>query len=179
MATGQNGQAGDLPTEILHLLSKKDPILSSEDLPSQKSADVKSAITSLASRLMVTYETIDREEAILEAEGVEIEANGSHEARVFEALRSAVEGLTLKELETTIGGDKKAVALGQGRAFKSKWISRGKDGRFVASVSSCGQKEAGLVTDCCRRTQYKTQPASNCRSSRRLAHIRIQRSLQI
>lgn len=136
MATGQNGQQGDLPSEILQLLSRNDPILSSEAFPSQKSADVKSALDRLASRSMIGYDTIDREEAILEEEGVEIEANGSHEARVFEALRRAVEGLTVKELEAAIG-DKKAASVGQGKAFKSKWIAKAKDGRLVASVSCC------------------------------------------
>jgi phenylalanyl-tRNA synthetase alpha chain len=136
MATGQNGQQGDLPSEILQLLSRRDPILSSEAFPSQKSADVKSALDRLASRSMIGYDTIDREEAILEGEGVEIEANGSHEARVFEALRKSVEGLTVKELETEIG-DKKAASVGQGKAFKSKWITMAKDGRLVASVSYC------------------------------------------
>ena len=134
MATGQHRQQGDLPSEILQLLSENDPILSSEAIPLQKSADVKAALDRLASRYMVRYETIDREEAILEDEGAEIEANGSHEARVFEALRKAVEGLTVKELEAAIG-DKKAASLGQGRAFKSKWIAKAKDGRLIASVS--------------------------------------------
>jgi phenylalanyl-tRNA synthetase alpha chain len=134
MAASHHGQQGDLPSEILQLLSKNDPILSSEALPLQKSADVKAALDRLASRSMIRYETIDREEAILEDEGVEIEANGSHEARVFEVLRKAVEGLTVKELEAAIG-DKKAASLGQGKAFKSKWIAKGKDGRLVASVS--------------------------------------------
>jgi phenylalanyl-tRNA synthetase alpha chain len=134
MATSHHGQQGDLPSEILQLLSKNDPILSSEALPLRKSADVKAALDRLASRSMIRYETIDREEAILEDEGAEIEANGSHEARVFEALRTAVEGLTVKELEAAIG-DKKAASLGQGKAFKSKWIAKGKDGRLVASVS--------------------------------------------
>jgi phenylalanyl-tRNA synthetase alpha chain len=134
MAASHHGQQGDLPSEILELLSKNDPILSSVALPLQKSTDVKGALDRLASRSMITYETIDREEAMLEDEGAEIEANGSHEARVFEALRKAVEGLTVKELEAAIG-DKKAASLGQGKAFKSKWIAKGKDGRLVASVS--------------------------------------------
>jgi phenylalanyl-tRNA synthetase alpha chain len=82
---------------------------------------------------MITYETIDREEAILEPEGREIAANGSHEARVFEALRQAVGGLTIPELEAVVG-DKSVVQVGRGNAFKSKWIRKGKDGRFIASV---------------------------------------------
>merc|ERR1712000_335353 len=119
MASGQNTQQGSLPSEVLQALSEKEPLLSSEAFPSHKSADVKSALDRLASRSMVTYETIDREEAILEPEAVEIEANGSHEARVFEAVRKAVAGLTISELEAAVG-DKNVVKVGQGKAFKSR-----------------------------------------------------------
>jgi len=135
MATSQTTPQGDLPSEILKALSQQEPILSSETFPSQKSADVKSALDRLASRSMVTYVTIDKEEALLEPEAVEIEANGSHEARVFEALRKALDGLTVSELEAAVG-DKNVAKVGQGKAFKSKWITKGKDGRLVASVSS-------------------------------------------
>lgn len=134
MAGVQDGHDGDLATQILHALEKQEPILSAEAFPSQKSTDVKSALDRLASRAMVTYETIDREDAVLDAEGEEITANGSHEARVFEALQKAVEGLTIQELEKAVG-DKNVVKVGQSRAFRSKWIIKGKDGRFVASVS--------------------------------------------
>ena len=134
MAITQNGHQGDLTSEILQTLSRNNPILSSEAFPSHKAADVKSALDRLGSRSMITYETNDREEAVLEPEGQEIAANGSHEARVFEALRQAVDGLTILELEKAVG-DKSAVKVGSGKAFKSKWISRGKEGRLVASVS--------------------------------------------
>jgi phenylalanyl-tRNA synthetase alpha chain len=134
MMSTQNGHQGDLTSEILQALSQNDPILSSEAFPSQKSADVKSALDRLGSRSMITYETNDREESVLEPEGQEIAANGSHEARVFEALRQAVEGLTIPQLEAAVG-DKSVVKVGQGKAFKSKWISKGKEGRLVASVS--------------------------------------------
>lgn len=134
MASVQTTLQGDLPSEILQALSKNEPLLSSETFPTQKSADVKSALDRLASRSMVAYDTIDREEAVLEPEAVEIEANGSHEARVFEALRTAVEGLTVSELEAVVG-DRNVVKVGQGKAFKSKWITKGEGGRLVASVS--------------------------------------------
>jgi phenylalanyl-tRNA synthetase alpha chain len=134
MASTQNGHQGDLTSEILQALSRNDPILSSEAFPSHKAADVKSALDRLGSRSMITYETNDQEVAVLEPEGQEIAANGSHEARVFEALRQAVEGLTIPELEKVVG-DKSVVKVGQGKAFKSKWISKGKEGRLVASVS--------------------------------------------
>lgn len=133
MASVQDGQHGDLTSKVLIALDHKEPLLSAEAFPSVKSADVKSALDRLASRSMVIYETIDREEPILEAEGQEITANGSHEARVFEALQNAMEGLTMAELEKAVG-DKNTVKVGQMRAFKSKWIAKGREGRFVAAV---------------------------------------------
>lgn len=144
MASTQNAVHGDLPTEILQALSVKEPLLSSEAFPSQKSADVKSALDRLGSRSMITYETIDREEAVLEPEALEIAANGSHEARVFEALRKAMDGLTIAELEAAVG-DKNVAKLGQGKAFKSKWIAKGKEGRLVASVSCDTQAQESVL----------------------------------
>ena len=47
---------------------------------------------------MVTYEAIDKEEAILTPEAEGIAANGSHEAKVFEAVHNAMEGLRIAEL---------------------------------------------------------------------------------
>lgn len=82
---------------------------------------------------MITYQTIDREEAILEPEAEQIATHGSHEARVFEALRKAMDGLTIPELESAIG-DKTVTKLGQGKAFREKWISKSKDGKLVATV---------------------------------------------
>jgi phenylalanyl-tRNA synthetase alpha chain len=127
--------AGDLALEILQLLSTQEPVLSSDAYPSIPAQDVKSALDRIGSRSMITYETIEREEAVLEAEAEQIVANGSHEARVFEAIRQAVEGLTVQELEQAIG-DKAVTKVGQGKAFKEKWISKSSDGKFVASVSS-------------------------------------------
>ncbi len=134
MGSVEGTHNGDLTSQILHALHEKDPILSAEAFSSQKSTDVKAALDRLASRSMVTYKTIDREEIDLEGEGKEIVANGSHEARVFEALQQAMEGLTMAELEKVVG-DKNTVKIGQMRAFKSKWIAKGKEGRFVAAVS--------------------------------------------
>jgi phenylalanyl-tRNA synthetase alpha chain len=161
MASVQDGQHGDLTSIVLHALDEKEPVLSAEAFSSYKSADIKSALDRLASRSMVTYETIDREEAVLEPEGEDITANGSHEARVFEALRNAMEGLTMAELEKTIG-DKNTVKVGQMRAFKSRWIAKGKDGRFVAAVwrfippsYSCSNLR--------RQHPLRTKPESSCK----------------
>jgi phenylalanyl-tRNA synthetase alpha chain len=133
MATSTTAPAGDLTTQVLQALNAQSPLLTSEAFPGVSSQDVKAALDRLGSRSMITYETIDREEAILEPEAEQIVANGSHEARVFEALRQAVEGLTIQELEKAIG-DKNVAKVGQGKAFKEKWISKGQDGKLVASV---------------------------------------------
>lgn len=111
----------------------------------------------LASRFMVVYETIDKEEAVLEPEAIEIEANGSHEARVFEALQKAMEGLTIPELEAAIG-DKNVVKVGQGKAFKSKWITKGKDGKLVASVSPRALRGKPIADGCVDRLYTRHDP---------------------
>lgn len=117
--------SGDLTGHILQSLDKSSPLFSAEALPTASFVEVKAALDRLASREMVIYETIEREEAILEPEGEQIAADGSHEARIFDALRAAVDGLTVQDLEKTIG-DKNVVKIGQGRAFKEKWISKTK-----------------------------------------------------
>lgn len=119
--------SGDLVTRILETLNISSPLLSTEAFPMAGFVEVKASLDRLASREMVTYETIEREEAMLEAEGEQILANGSHEARVFEALRSAIDGLTVQDLEKAIG-DKNVVKIGQGKAFKAGWISKSKGG---------------------------------------------------
>lgn len=133
MAADSNGPPGDLVSRILHALSKSEPVLSSETFPEVPFAEFKAAVDSLNSRSMVTYKALEKEVAVLEPEGEQIAAHGSHEARVFEALRTAMEGLTIPELEKTIG-DKTVTKLGQGKAFKEKWISKTKDGKLVATV---------------------------------------------
>lgn len=135
MTTSSTAPAGDLTTQVLHALSTQDTILSSETFPNVVAQDVKAALDRLASRSMITYETIEKEELALEAEGEQFVAKGSHEARVFEALSKAVDGLTIQELEKAIG-DKNVTKVGQGQAFKEKWISKGSDGKLVASVSN-------------------------------------------
>lgn len=90
--------ATDLTPQVLDALSTDDSILSSDAFPSVPSTVVKSALDRLASRDMVVYKAIDREEALLTDEGKGIAAEGSHEAKVFEAVRKAVEGLKIGDL---------------------------------------------------------------------------------
>ncbi|PHH64182.1 hypothetical protein CDD81_4929 [Ophiocordyceps australis] len=135
MTTSSPAPAGDLATRVLQALSTQSPIQSADAFPSIPFQEVKGALDRLASRSMVTYETIEREEALLEPEAETIAAHGSHEARVFEALKQAMDGLTVQELEQVIG-DKNVTKLGQGKAFREKWISKSKDGKLVATAES-------------------------------------------
>ena len=91
--------AVDLTAQVLSALSQtEDPILSTDAFSTIPSTEVKSALDRLKSREMVTYDTIDKEEATLTPEAEGVAANGSPEAKVFEAVRSAMEGLKISEL---------------------------------------------------------------------------------
>ncbi|KAM4059625.1 tRNA synthetases class II core domain-containing protein [Hirsutella rhossiliensis] len=135
MTNASSAPAGDPVHRILQALSAQSPIQSVDAFPDVPFQDLKAALDRLGSRSMITYETIDREEAVLEPEAEQIAAHGSHEARVFDALKQAMEGLTVQELEKAIG-DKTVTKLGQGKAFREKWISKGKDGKLVATADS-------------------------------------------
>ena len=89
----------DLTAEVLDLLSQSDkPILSNDAFPSTPSMEIKSALDRLKSREKIIYDQIDKDEAHLTPEAEGIAANGSHEAKVFEAVRAALEGVKITEL---------------------------------------------------------------------------------
>ena len=91
--------ATDLTTEVLDaLVEGSGPILSAEVFPLVPFATIKSALDRLGSREIVVYKTIEKEEAILTEEAQGIASHGSHEAKVFEAVRKAVEGLKVSDL---------------------------------------------------------------------------------
>lgn len=115
--------ATDMTNPVLGALSASDaPILSNEAFPSIPSVTIKSALDRLASRQMVEYDTVEREIAALTKEGEEIANNGSHEAKVFEAVVAALDGLKIGDLPGIVGKDNAKV--GQGNAFKRGWIKK-------------------------------------------------------
>ncbi|KAI9821038.1 MAG: Phenylalanyl-tRNA synthetase, beta subunit, cytoplasmic [Pycnora praestabilis] len=119
------GLAQDLTVQVLDVLAREDPILSNDAFPGTPPTTVKSALDRLGSREMVTYQTIEREEAVLTEEALGIVAEGSHEAKVFEAVRNAMEGLRIGDLPGIVG--KESAKVGQGKAFKAGWIRKDKD----------------------------------------------------
>ncbi|CAH0049984.1 unnamed protein product [Clonostachys solani] len=173
MATQNTPSSGDLPTQLLQALSIQSPLVSSEAFPAVPALEVKAALDRLASRSMITYQTIDKEEIILEPEAEQIAAQGSHEARVFEVVRQALEGLTIQELETTIG-DKSVANLGRGKAFKEKWIGKGKDGKLVATVDSIKDTTQALLQ---QLKEGKTADAKTVTDLKKRKLIKVQKVL--
>lgn len=89
--------SGDLTLNILRTLQDQEPFQSQDAFPESSQAEIKAALDRLASRSMVTYDTIDREAVILTAEGQQIANEGSHEYRVWKAVQESGK-LSLKEL---------------------------------------------------------------------------------
>ncbi|KAI9375004.1 tRNA synthetases class II core domain (F)-domain-containing protein [Aspergillus egyptiacus] len=136
--------ASDMTNPILDALSASDaPILSSEAFPSTPSLNIKSALDRLASRQMVEYETIDKEVVVLTKEGETIVANGSHEAKVFQAVLAAMDGLKISDLPGIVG--KENAQVGQGNAFKRGWIKKDKDLLRAATDSIVDETQAQLL----------------------------------
>lgn len=92
--------ATDLATQVLQSLDKAStlPLASAKAFPNVEAPVLKGALDSLHSRGMIVYETIDREEAVLTDEAQTIVNEGSHEAKVYDAVCKAVDGLKISEL---------------------------------------------------------------------------------
>jgi hypothetical protein len=88
----------ELTDKILSTLASTDHVLSNEAFPDVTFANMKSALDRLGSREMVNYKAIDREETLLTPEAEGIASEGSHEAKVFEAVTKAVGGLKIADL---------------------------------------------------------------------------------
>ncbi|KAJ8119450.1 hypothetical protein ONZ43_g3595 [Nemania bipapillata] len=170
MAVPTTDSSGDLAVDILAALSKAETLSSSTDFPNAKFSDLKAALDRLSSRSMILYKQIDQEIPFLEPEGELIAKHGSHEARVFEVVRQALEGLSIADLEKAIG-DKSVTKLGQGKAFKEKWISKGKDGKLIASVDS--------IKDVTREHLATIETTHTCSDAKVLAELKKRKLVRL
>lgn len=86
--------------QVLHALNDapKLPLLSAAAFPETEPTTLKGTLDSLQSREMVAYETVEKEVAVLTEEGAGIVQDGSHEAKVYEAVCKAMDGLKIVEL---------------------------------------------------------------------------------
>lgn len=92
----ENGDV-DLTQQILNLLDEREPINTETDFPNIRQAEIKAALDRLASRLLIQYDTRDKEQVLLTSEGQSLCDEGSHEYRVWDAVRQAGK-LALKDL---------------------------------------------------------------------------------
>ncbi|KAF2405271.1 phenylalanyl-tRNA synthetase-like protein alpha chain [Trichodelitschia bisporula] len=122
--------------KVLDLLSSTPEIKTDEALPGVQQQDVKAALDRLASRAMVEYDTKESERVLLTKEGALIAASGSHEFKVWEAVKSKGR-LPMKELGNEVG---ESAGVGQGKAMRNKWIK--KEGEFLVSVVESVQDTA-------------------------------------
>lgn len=92
--------ATDLPAQVLQALDNAStlPLASANAFPAVEPSVLRGALDSLHGREMIVYETIDREEAVLTDEAQSILSEGSHEAKVYNAVCRAIGGLEIKEL---------------------------------------------------------------------------------
>ncbi|KAL8868525.1 MAG: hypothetical protein Q9198_008150, partial [Flavoplaca austrocitrina] len=154
--------ASDLLSQVLDTVSQADgPILSNNAFPTVDFTTIKSALDRLGSREMITHKQIDREEANLTPEAEEIAAQGSHEAKVFEAVRQAVDGLKIADLPGVVG--KESAKIGQGKAFKEGWIKKDKDllKATTSAIHDASQDQLRTIQ------QTKTHPDSKVLSDLR------------
>lgn len=79
--------ARDVTQLILDLLDHKPLLQTGEDFPTIPQSEIKAALDRLASRQMVQYETKDTEQIALTPEGQMICDEGSHEYKVWDAVR--------------------------------------------------------------------------------------------
>lgn len=124
----ENGR--DLTQQILDVLDEKSTFKSEEQFPDVAQILLKAALDRLASRSMVEYETINKENVVLEKEGQSIAENGSHEFIVWQAVDKAGK-VAIKDLGTVAGNSSK---FGQGTAMKNRWIR--KEGDSLVPVKS-------------------------------------------
>ena len=118
----------DLTLQILQAVDQHPTINTSEAFPDVAGADVKAALDRLASRSMIAYEQHTAEEVVLTGEGQQIAAEGSHEYRVWEAVRARGR-LSLADPALA----SKSAKIGQGKAFALKWV--GKDGDALVPLA--------------------------------------------
>lgn len=131
--------ATDLPTQVLQAVGNASslPLMSTDAFPGVESSVLKGALDSLNSREMVVYKTIDREEAVLTDEAQSIVNDGSHEAKVYEAVCGALGGLKISELPVCTlsrgerGGRNQVIVLIEGVETRWREYSEGWAGESI------------------------------------------------
>jgi phenylalanyl-tRNA synthetase alpha chain len=96
-------QDRNLTQDVLDLLDTKDTLQTDEDFPTISQAEIKAALDRLASRSMIEYTSKNTDKVALTAESEDIVKNGSHEIRVWKAIKEA-EKVSIKDLPVRTHG---------------------------------------------------------------------------
>lgn len=94
-------QSRNLTQDILDLLDTKDTLQTNEDFPTIPQAEIKAALDRLASRSMVEYKSSNSDKVTLTPESEAIVEQGSHEFKVWKAIKEAGK-VSIKELPVRI-----------------------------------------------------------------------------
>jgi hypothetical protein len=108
-------QDRNLTQDILDLLDTKDTLQSNEDFPTIPQAEIKAALDRLASRSMVEYKSTNTDKVTLTEESQGIVENGSHEFRVWQAIKEAGK-VSIKDLPVHRTRHKSSHVLTKSRA---------------------------------------------------------------
>ncbi|KAI9705251.1 MAG: Phenylalanyl-tRNA synthetase, beta subunit, cytoplasmic [Bogoriella megaspora] len=146
--TTNSSQPRDLTKEILTKLETKPKLETSQDFQDVSQAEIKAALDRLASRQMIEYQASDSEKVVLTAEGQTICEQGSHEYKVWDAVKRK-RSIKIKDLPNEVGTD--SAKIGQGNAFKLKWIK--KDGDALVPVASEVQDKTRETLQLIEQTQ--------------------------
>lgn len=92
-----NNGSRDLTLGILETLENTDPLQTQTTFPQISQGEIKAALDRLASRSMVEYDTQDSEVVVLTGEGQQIADEGSHEYKVWKAVKDSGK-IAIKEL---------------------------------------------------------------------------------
>lgn len=111
---------------------------------------------------MISYTTQETLSHVLTQEGAQIALQGSHEARVWNAcpVKGAGPPLPIKGLQEKVGAE--TAKIGQGQAFKNKWIAKEGDG-LVKLVSAITCSASSPILTCVRWTQLQMPLSCKCR----------------
>ncbi|KAF2093529.1 hypothetical protein NA57DRAFT_68998 [Rhizodiscina lignyota] len=143
----------DLTQEILDSLAEKDSFKTNEEFPDVPQQEIKAALDRLGSRSMIQYDTLDSEQILLTQEGRMIAEEGSHEYKVWEVVKSKGK-IAIKDLPKVVGAD--TAKIGQGAAFKNKWIK--KDGDSLLPVADSPKDTAREILADIQSTKSVADP---------------------
>ena len=125
----------DLHLQILKLVDDNNGVientLKSPELSKIDVSTLQANLTSLWAKEMIVFSKIETDRWVLTKEAEQyLKAGATPEVQVVDEVLKALEGLTISQLKEKLGP---MGAVGQGKAFKNKWLSKDGD-KLIAQV---------------------------------------------